>query len=174
MHRFLVTASLAMLALEASAEPLTAKIDWQYQNIAPGMHIYELKSGTKAPLWQTATVKDGALLPVGKEIADGELHIEKGTPKRFVLVYQNTGDTPLYFFATPHRAEPAEYSLGFKFKCLCIDHAYSVGPHETWYRVVELRTSREMAGNTLALTHMLVGIDRARMEKFSLQPAEAD
>ncbi len=174
MARLFAAMILAALAFNAEAETLSAKIDWQYQNIAPGMHIYELKAGAKAPLWQTATVKDAAQLPVGKEIADGELQIEKGTPRRFVLVYQNTGDQPLYFFATPHHAEPAEYSLGFKFKCLCIDHAYSVGPHETWYRVVELRTSRDMAGKAISLTHMLVGIDKTRMEKFSLQPAEAD
>lgn len=174
MMRLLFALTLAGMATTTSAEPLTAKIDWQYQNIASGMHIHELKPGSKAALWQTATVKDAAQLPVGKEIGDGELHFEKGSAKRFVLVYQNTSDKPVYFFATPHHAEPAEYSLGFKFKCLCIDHAYSVAPHETWYRVVELRTSRDMAGNAISLTHTLVGIDQARMEKFSLKPAEAD
>ena len=174
MRHLLAALGLYVFAAAAWAEPITAKIDWQYQNIAPGIHIYELKPGAKAALWQTASVKDAAQLPVGKEIADGQLRFEKGQSKRFVLVYQNPGDKPLYFFATPHHVEPAEYSLGFKFKCLCIDHAYSVGAHETWYRVVELRTSRDMSGDVISLTHTLVGIDQARMEKFSLKPAEAD
>lgn len=165
---------LVALASSVHAEEITAKIDWQYQSIASGMHIYEVKPGEHPNLWQTVSEKNPAKLPIGKEIANGELHFEKGSAKRFVLVYNNPGNTPLYFFATPHHVEPAEYSLGFKFKCLCIDHAYSVGPHESWYRVVELRTSRDMAGNAISLTHTLVGIDETRMKKFSLKPQEAD
>jgi hypothetical protein len=89
-------------------------------------------------------------------------------------VYPNPGDKPLYFFATPHHAEPAAASLGFKFKCLCIDHAFSVPPRETWSRVVELRSSRNMEGDRISLTHTLVGIDEARMKKFSMTPASPD
>lgn len=174
--RFLLRgmAALALICGQAHAEVLTAQLDWQYQNLPAAMRVYEIRQGDNPALWQMQTTKDPAKLPIGKEIANGELQFQKGAAKRFVLVYANPENRPLYFFATPHHAEPAEFSLGFKFKCLCIDHAYIVPPHETWYRVVELRTSRDMVGNRIKLTHTLVGIDEARMKKFSMKPASVD
>ena len=176
MNSFLRTGFLFLILHcgYACAAPLVARLDWQYQGLPAAMKVYELKAGPEPKLWQTATVKDRASLPVGKEIDKGEIRLEKGSAKRFVLVYANPENRPVYFFATPHHAEPAEFSLGFKFKCLCIDHAYAVPPREFWYRIVELRTSRDMRGDRIALTHTLVGIDEARMKKFSMPHAAAD
>ena len=78
----------------------------------------------------------------------------------------------MYFFAAPHVVEPAEYSLGFKFKCLCINHAFSIGPKETWYRVVELRVSKDVVGDNLNITHTIVGIDKDKMKQFEIKKAK--
>jgi hypothetical protein len=171
MRHFLHIAAFALISAQARAEAVIVKLDWQYQNLPAAMRVYEVKPGENPMLWLTKTTRDLSKAPVGKEITDGEIRLEKGATKRLVLVYPNPESRPLYFFATPHHAEPAEFSLGFKFKCLCIDHAYTIPPNESWYRVVELRTSRDMLGNRISLSHTLVGIDEARMKKFSMRPA---
>jgi cytochrome c oxidase assembly protein Cox11 len=98
------------------------------------------------------------------------LTLEPGQDRRFVLVVQNTGDQPLYFFAAPHVVQPPDQALGFKFKCLCVNRAYIVGPHETWYRVVEFRLSPDFAGQQLTVMHTIIGIDKKRADAFSKDP----
>ncbi len=62
-----------------------------------------------------------------------------------------------------------EKGLGFKFKCLCINHAYEIGPGEVWYRVVLLKVSPNFEGDSLILTHHLVGLDPKRFSRFSIK-----
>lgn len=61
---------------------------------------------------------------------------------------------------------PAEGSLGFKFKCLCVNHAFYIPSNEIWYRVVELRTGTEVLGKELKISHTLVGMDEDRIRLY--------
>lgn len=164
----------ATVALDTQAtqavQQVRAKIAWVYNDIAPQMALYEIDPAQKIRLWTTKSVKQASEVPKGKPIKGEYLVLDKGERKKFLLVMHNPSDKPVYFFAAPHVVEPVEYSLGFKFKCLCINHAFSIGPQETWYRVVELRVSPDLMGDELTISHTLVGIDKARMEKFSMKP----
>lgn len=164
---------LALLFSIAFAKDVPVTVKWEHKNIPPGMKIYDLKSGSKAALWKTDTVKSLKEAPVGNEIPTGEMKLATGSKKRFVLVYENKSDQALYFFAAPHQAEPAESSLGFKFKCLCINHAFKIQPNEIWYRVVEIRIAPKFLGDRLTLTHQVIGLDPAKAEDFnkSMGPA---
>ena len=132
------------------------------------MKIYEVAEGKKPRMWETRTVKSLKDVPVGSAIEAATVSVSKGSQKKFILVAKNETDQPIYFFAAPHGVEPVENALGFKFKCLCINHAYEIRPGEVWYRVVILNVSRDFYGNRMTVTHQLVGIDQKRFSRFSI------
>lgn len=151
-----------------AATPVKVNIAWEYKDFAEKMEVREIKG--KPRLWETKVVKASGQAPVGEKIVNSAFVLEPGQIKRFALVVKNESDRPVYFFSAPHVAQPVEHSLGFKFKCLCIDHAYSIGPKETWYRIVEFRLSKEFVGPELTVTHTIIGIDKTRAEAFSMGP----
>ncbi|EMJ96153.1 LIC11469 family lipoprotein adhesin Lsa20 [Leptospira alstonii] len=139
---------------------------WEKKNFPLEIELYEGASQRPVDLWATGTVKDMSEAPVSVKMEGNDLYLKPGSKKRFVLVVKNTNDRDFYFFAAPHSMEPAEGSLGFKFKCLCINHAFYIPPGETWYRVVELRTGGEVMGKELKITHTLVGMDEERIQLY--------
>lgn len=165
--RWIIPAALFAVAAHA-ANPVKVSIGWEYKDVAAKVELYEPKNFVR--LWETRSVKSAGELPIAGKIEGSTFRLAPGERKRFVLVMRNDTDKPLYFFAAPHQVLPVEHSLGFKFKCLCVNHAFIVGPKETWYRVVELQMSDGFVGNELAITHALIGIDEKRAKEFS-QPA---
>jgi len=156
----------------AAAEAVAVDIRWEYRNFAAAVELYEAEGRPR--LWETKSVKTLADAPVVGLIDDSSFALAPGRRKRFVLVVRNETAAPLHFFAAPHVVDPVEHSLGFKFKCLCINHAFTVGPGEVWYRVVELRLSRGHVGDALTVTHSIIGIDGERAAAFSKPPGPPD
>ncbi|MBM9502106.1 hypothetical protein JWG44_17755 [Leptospira sp. 201903071] len=139
---------------------------WEKKQFPFEMELFEGASQRPVDLWATGTVKIISEAPVSSPIEGNDLYLKPGSKKKFVLVVRNTSDQNFYFFAAPHSMEPAESSLGFKFKCLCINHAFYIPPGEIWYRVVELRTGGEALGKELKITHTLVGMDEKRIQLY--------
>ncbi|AYV54111.1 hypothetical protein EFP84_00410 [Leptospira kmetyi] len=139
---------------------------WEKKSFPLEMELYEGASQRPVDLWATGSVKDLSEAPVSAPIEGNDLYLKPGSKKRFVLVVKNTTDRDFYFFASPHSMLPAEGSLGFKFKCLCINHAFLIPPKEIWYRVVELRTGGEALAKELRITHILVGMDEERIRLY--------
>lgn len=139
---------------------------WEKKSFPLEMQLYEGASQRPVDLWATGSVQDLSDAPVSTPIEGNDLYLKPGSKKRFVLVVKNTTDRDFYFFASPHSMLPAEGSLGFKFKCLCVNHAFFIPPKEIWYRVVELRTGGEAMGKELRITHTLVGMDEERIRLY--------
>ncbi|PJZ58319.1 LIC11469 family lipoprotein adhesin Lsa20 [Leptospira barantonii] len=139
---------------------------WEKKSFPLDIELYEGASQRPVDLWATGSVKDLSEAPVSVPIEGNDLYLKPGSKKKFVLVVKNTTDRDFYFFASPHSMLPAEGSLGFKFKCLCINHAFFIPPKETWYRVVELRTGGEALAKELRITHTLVGMDEERIRLY--------
>lgn len=152
----------------AASPQVKIELKWEYKNFTLPVTLYEMKG--HARLWETRSVANPSDAPIGERMQSTELLLEPGQDKRFVLVVQNPSDQKLYFFAAPHVVQPPEEALGFKFKCLCVNRAYIVGPHETWYRVVEFRLSPDFAGQGLTVMHTIIGIDQKRADAFSKDP----
>lgn len=133
------------------------------------MEIFEVKPRTHTALWQTETEKDEDKIPIGERIEKNTFEMRPGSTKRMVLVMRNPTKETKYFFAAPHVVDPPVYSLGFKFKCLCINHAFSIPPGEIWYRVVELRMDKDFVGDAFEIKHSLIGLDAARAKEFELK-----
>lgn len=170
MMRIVLAFALSALTHSVWAEQaVKIHVTWKYKGFPASVSLYELKG--KPVLWETQSVASLASAPVAQPIADSVLTLTPGQRKRFVLVVQNPGVQPLFFFAAPHTVHPEEDTLGFKFKCLCINHAYTINPKETWYRVVEFRLSRDFVGNELTISHTIIGIDSQRAHSFA-QDAE--
>jgi len=146
------------------------KLIWNYDTLPKEMRVFELKPGLKSKLWDTAVVKDQGQLPLGEEIKDDTLLIKPGQRKRFVLVFKNTTDKTINFFAAPHQMKPEANALGYKFKCLCINQVYEVQPGATWYRVVEMRVSSHVSGNYLEIIHSLFGITVEKSKGLKFEP----
>ena len=159
----------AFLAGPAAAGAATIRILWDYQDLPKEavMQVYEPGAQRPLTLWETGTEKRRDRLPVAGEIKDGTLTLSPGSKKKVVLVLENKTPSPLYFFAAPHVVTPASSSLGFKFKCLCINHVFSVMPGQVWYRVVELRVSPNFDGKDLDVRHVLIGASEETMKAFN-------
>lgn len=147
--------------LEAAKPKIQVQLEWEYQNLKGTMQLYEPHPNKQLALWKTASVKKKNQLPVGKKIVGQFLEMKPGEKKRMVLVLENNTDQAQHFFAAPHSMTPPQYSLGIKFKCLCINHAFKIPPHEMWYRVVELRMDRKKSAKPIAIKHVLIGINES-------------
>ncbi|WP_404820692.1 LIC11469 family lipoprotein adhesin Lsa20 [Leptospira yasudae] len=145
---------------------IQVQILWEKKSFPLEMELYEGASQRPVDLWATGNVKTLSEAPVSEKISGNDLYLKPGSKKRFVLVVKNTSDRDFYFFAAPHSMVPAEASLGFKFKCLCVNHAFYVPAKEIWYRVVELRTGGETLGKEMKITHTLVGMDEDRIQLY--------
>ncbi|TGM56634.1 hypothetical protein EHQ97_11955 [Leptospira adleri] len=145
---------------------IRVSILWEKKSFPFEMELFEGASQRPVDLWATGTVKEISEAPVASPISGNDLYLKPGSKKKFVLVVRNTTDRDFYFFAAPHSMEPAESALGFKFKCLCINHAFYIPPGEIWYRVVELRTGGEALGKELKIAHTLVGMDEERIKIY--------
>lgn len=141
-------------------------VQWEYTNLPLKMSIHELAGGQPLALWTTGSVALEKKKPFGKEIEDGVFELAPGRKKAFMLVMENLSDKDLYFFAAPHSALPVEHSFGFKFKCLCVNHAFTVPKAQVWYRVVEIRLSPDYLGDSLFLKHNLIGMSKERVLEF--------
>lgn len=164
-HVGVFLSALLFSCTAGASDTVRVRIDWVYKDLSSRIEMYEVKG--HARLWDTRSVKNLDMAPVAGKIESPVLTLGLGSSKRFVLVMRNETNKPIYFFAAPHHVQPVEYSLGFKFKCLCINHAFTVGSGETWYRVVELRVSDGIVGDMLTITHALIGIDQNRADAFS-------
>lgn len=160
-------------AAQADEKELRIQLGWKYVNLPAGlMKTHELGANASPKLWETGTATALSATPAGSEIPEGKLLLYPGSNKTFVLVIRNTTKQPLYFFAAPHQVSPAAASLGFKFKCLCVNHAFKVAPGAIWYRVVQLQLAEKYRGEgTLEIVHDLIGIDARQMQDFALPKA---
>lgn len=161
------------------ANKVSIHIQWESTTLPLKMEIREPNGAQTLALWTTGSVKEGKLVPFGDLIPENTIVLKPGSKKQFLLVMKNPTDTAVHFFAAPHSAMPVEHSFGFKFKCLCVNHAFTVPPKETWYRVVEIRLAPDYLGDELILTHNLISISRERMLQFeksasSNLPSEMD
>lgn len=156
----------------AAARPVKVNIDWEYKNFSSTVEVFDVKGRPR--LWETRSVKEIKDAPLADRVEGASFTLEPGQRKRFAIVVRNESDEPLFFFASPHAVHPVEHSLGFKFKCLCINHAFTVGPGESWYRIVEFRLSRNFTGRELTVTHSIIGIDGEWAESFLKKPALPD
>ncbi len=150
----------------AVAPQLTVDLVWEYQGLAPNMRLYSVDPARSARLWETRSVRRFSQIPVSTRIK-GPLLLRKGSAVNFVLVYHNRSKKPVYFFAAPHRMTPAAFTLGFHFRCLCVNHVFAVPAGHYWYRVVRVAVSRHMAGDRLRVVHSLVAVDAERRRHFS-------
>jgi len=141
---------------------------WQHHGIDAVMKTHHLPPGSRAKLWEMGTAASQGELPIGDVLEQARLEVSPGSVTRFVLLMENSSDAPLYFFAAPHHVNPVQLSLGFKFKCLCINHAFEIPPGHSWYRVVELRMDEAFVGNEITIEHALIGLDEARKKEFEL------
>ncbi|AKH76962.1 LIC11469 family lipoprotein adhesin Lsa20 [Leptospira interrogans] len=145
---------------------IQVQILWEKKNFPLEMELYEGAAQRPVDLWATGSVKDLSEAPVSSKIEGSEFYLKPGSKKKFVLIVRNTTKKDFYFFAAPHSMLPAEGSLGFKFKCLCVNHAFYIPSNEIWYRVIELRIGTEALSKGLKISHTLVGMDEDRVRLY--------
>jgi hypothetical protein len=142
------------------------KISWTYENPPGQMEIYEYKPASNAQLWETGEKKNQNELPVTQKISNSQFISAPGENHRFVLVMKNDSLEKKFFFAAPHTVEPGGYSLGFKFKCLCVNMVFEVSPGMYWYRVVELRISSTVKPGLIVFNHQISGLTEAEAKEY--------
>lgn len=139
-------------------------IKWEYDELKSVMQIYEVAAQPEPELWKTGQGKTLQDLPVTVENKSSHFTLTPGDSKLFVLVMKNDSDVPIYFFAAPHSVNPPALSLGFHFKCLCVNRVYEIPPHGYWYRIVELNLDANTpVSRELTVTHTLIKTEKPQM-----------
>ncbi|MDH5656285.1 MAG: hypothetical protein OEZ34_10275 [Spirochaetia bacterium] len=138
-----------------SSEIVKISVKWDYIHLPGKMELYDLSGAGGTELWKTGIVKNFSDLPVSTSLKS-TLEISPGEKKSFVLVYKNTTGKDLFFFAAPHSVSPPEISLGFKFKCLCINHTFKVPSDSYWYRIVQISLDQNFLGDQITVMHQLI------------------
>ncbi|TGJ99421.1 hypothetical protein EHO59_16305 [Leptospira semungkisensis] len=157
------------LNLSGKKGGVPVRINWLYKGLPGKMEIYELASQRPVRLWDTGTGASLSEIPVSSPIEGSQLVLSAGETRKFSLVYKNTTQEKLYFFAAPHAVNPPEFGFGFKFKCLCVNHLFQVEPGSVWYRVVEIRTMPNWASEEFDITHTLVRVDPSQAKEWENQ-----
>jgi hypothetical protein len=154
------------MLLCANASATEVHLNWRYKGVPAELQVFQQKAGSKALLWDMGEADKLELAPVGALLNEGRFDAAPGSRKRLVLIYHNTTKSELQFFAAPHQMLPAESSLGFKFKCLCVNHVYKVAPGKWWWRVVELRVDESADAKTLEIVHDVIKVEgKAKMDE---------
>jgi len=160
-----VGALLGASAAAAEKAPVALRVGWDYEGVPAGMSLYELKPGNW-DVWTTSVAPSAAQAPVARQIPGATVFLKPGESRRVALVYANATNKPVSFFAAPHTVSPVQAALGFKFRCLCVNRAYTVPPGGVWYRVVELRLARDFIGEKLEVVHQLLAVDEKSAADF--------
>ncbi len=149
------------------AEPAQITISWSYKDTKDlKMQIFNVDE-SKVRLWDTkniSSLNETGLKDINK---DNTIIIEPNRRKKFALVTFNNTDKPIYFFAAPHSTTPEELSLGLRFKCLCVNHAFKVEPKKYWMRVVELRLDSGYSAKKMRIKHTIIKIDKEKAESIN-------
>lgn len=159
-----ICAALAVLAWIDVAWSLpgqnavAVRILWENRRVAGAMKLYEVDAKRRYEVWEMGNRAKLENLPVADEIPDGRLSLSRGGKRTFVLVMKNDTPQAIHFFAAPHVVNPPEYALGFKFKCLCVNHVFHVPPGHYWYRIVQLQLAPEFVGDHLDIQHTLIPV----------------
>lgn len=172
----IILISILLIPLSSMAQyerprPIEFEMKWLYSNFPFKMRLHEVDPSI--PLWNMGTSKK---LPqfVKDEIPKSKIEVAPGQRKKFALVFFNHTNETKYFFASPHEINPAEFSLGFKYNCLCMNHAYRVAPKSYWYRSVELRVGNKYRNKKpVAILHTMVGLTPEEGKMF-LDPSAAE
>ena len=151
--------------------PTAIHIEWSYKNTKDlKMLLYDIDGNQR--LWDTKNVTSLNDTGIKDLIKNNTLMLEPNRKKRFALVTYNPTMKPIYFFAAPHATTPEEFSLGLRFKCLCVNHAFKVEPKNYWIRIVELRLDPSFNAEKLNIKHTLIAIAKEKAENHSKQDHE--
>jgi hypothetical protein len=177
---FALVSCTALLGLsgchrKAAPSPGHVAIDlgWKTDEFPLTMKVYELAADQDLKTWTTGTVKTKAFLPLDKEVEDGRVFLRPGGIKRLALVVENPTAETVRFFASPHGVKPEKLSLGFDFRCLCLNHAYTVPAKKTWFRVVEAKLDKDfqLTDEPVSIVHALIAVDKKRASTMQMAAA---
>lgn len=158
----LMISSLSVWAREAQIE-----FKFKYNQLKPGMEVYDLKEGSKLNAGKSGFSKKKDSLPLGAQLADSSIKLETNHKKRIVLVYQNSTDQEIHFFAVPPSFDPVENAIGFRLLGPADNKIYKVPAGSYWYRVIEFRLGPNFWGESVAITHQLVQVEPSKANTFS-------
>ncbi len=150
----------------ALAGPLvTYKLKWNY-----GKLPFEIKT-LRGPLTEQYRVGENGRynsdlkLPVIQGLKNDSISLGDEEKAVLYLLVKNTGPKKLKFSVAPHSTEPGASALGFYFNCLCNGHVYEVGPHDVWYRIMVLKTSKQGKDSIVSLDHEIFEVTPSTKRK---------
>jgi hypothetical protein len=158
LNKFIIFC-ITLMSLAAWADPAltTYNIKWDLGKLPLSVSLYEGGVQLLSRGAEMGEFKDRYQLPILKEITDGKIQLTPGDDKPLVLVLKNNTDKAIRFSVAPHSIVPIEASLGFSFKCLCNGHKYTIKPKSSWYRVLDLKTFKQVspAKSEITLEHQI-------------------
>ncbi len=137
---------------------------FEYTNFPLRIKLYEASKPDRVNVGKSDAVKKFSKAPLANEIKDGVIRVASGEFKKFYMVVENTSNEDQYFFVSPHEATPVELTLGFKYLCLCYNHAFRVPAKETWFRGVSISLKDFAWGDRIHVAHKVIGINKSKYE----------
>lgn len=96
-------------------------------------------------VWAMESLDAGQDLPVGESVADQTIFLTPGESQTVTLAYENPTEGEVSFMAVPHQDSPGSLNGMIWPQCLCFSFAYTAPAGGSWYRVIELTASPDIA-----------------------------
>ena len=109
-----------------------------------GLEFYE-PSPEVDSLWAMESLPKGETLPVGQPIADDVVFLAPGEERMVTVAFRNPTSADVGFMVMPHRESPAGLAAETWLTCFCMAHIYWAPAEGTWYRVLRVKVSPNMA-----------------------------
>ena len=146
---------------QARVSTATYKIEWEWEDLP--IKVRTLVAGVgvgETRISETGIIKPGIKLPILAELGpDYPLRLAQNDKAYLYIFVENTSTKKIKFAVSPHAISPAHSSLGFDFNCLCNGHIYQVGPKQTWYRIMKLKTRKHATNDPTILRHVIFKVD---------------
>lgn len=144
--------------LKLALKPAFFELDWQYKNFPLKVRVFEV-GGDESQLYKMGNISSLKELDFKQEVTGKPIRVGGENVKMLALVVENQTKSEIRFAASPHTVNPVSDSFGFKFKCLCFGHTYSVKPGSVWYRIVKLEANATQAGRKVKVSHSVFSVD---------------
>ncbi len=109
-----------------------------------GVEFYE-PSPEVDSLWAMESLPKGESLPVGQRITGDVVFLAPGEERMVTVAFRNPTAADVEFMVMPHRESPASLAPQTWLTCLCMAFVYRAPAEGSWYRVLRVKVSPNMA-----------------------------
>lgn len=147
---------------------MSVNFSFNYEGFPGRIILFEVPRDRILDTADSAVVSMSKPFPFSKRLPDS-IRLRRGQQLRFAMVIENNTDEAMFFYPVPHTMKPEENAYGYQLFCFCTQKIMSIPPKSRWYRIGSLVMTEPFTGNSLTISHTVVGITADEIAKNKLK-----